>query len=107
MDISDYLYQFCDFCLSFAKMLWSQKQNMQTIFTNTPGEEIFLIGKCSEVFQGPVVQSLRREEISWKTFKLPNRHTAIMFPWYFQLQPEDEILYKCQLFLEVNGCNRL
>ena len=37
---------------------------MQTTFTNTPGEEISHIGKCSEVFQGPVVQSLRREEIS-------------------------------------------
>ena len=57
MDASDYLYQFCDFCLSFAKIPWSQKQNMQAIFTETPGEEISPIGKCSEVFMRPVVQS--------------------------------------------------
>ena len=50
MDASDYLYQFYDFCLSIAKMPWSQKQNMQAIFTETPGEEISPIGKCSEVF---------------------------------------------------------
>ena len=50
MDASDYLYQFCDFCLSFAKILWLQKQNMQTIFTEIPGEEISLIGKSSEIF---------------------------------------------------------
>ena len=50
MDASDYLYQSCDFCLSFAKTIWSQKQNMQTIFTETPGQEISLIEKCSEDF---------------------------------------------------------
>ena len=57
MNASDYLYQFCDFCLSFAEISWSQKQNMQAIFTETPGEEISPIGKCSEVFMRPVVQS--------------------------------------------------
>ena len=55
MDASDYLNQFCDFCLSFANILWLEKQNMQTVFTETPGENISPIGKCSEVFQGPVV----------------------------------------------------
>ena len=29
---------------------------MQTVSTETPGEEISPIGKCSEVFEGPVVQ---------------------------------------------------
>ena len=24
---------------------------------------------------------------------------AIMFPWYFQLQPEGKLLYKCQLYI--------
>ena len=43
MDTSDYL--------------WLQKQNMQTIFTETPGEEIFPTGKCLEIFYGPFVQS--------------------------------------------------
>ena len=33
MNASDYLYQFCDFCLSFAEIPWSQKQNMQAIFS--------------------------------------------------------------------------
>ena len=49
MDASDYLYLFCDFCLSFGKILWSQKQNMKTIFTETTGEETSPIGMCSEV----------------------------------------------------------
>ena len=47
MNSSDYLCYFCDFCLSFAKILWSQKQNMQTIFTETPGEEISLVQRFS------------------------------------------------------------
>ena len=107
MDVSDYLHQFCDFCLSFAEIYWSQKQTMQTIFTDTPREESSPIGKCLEVFQGLAVQSKKREEISWNTLKLHDRHIAIMFPRYFQLQPEDKILYKCPLFLEINGYNRL
>ena len=41
----DYLYHFCNFCVSFAKILQSQKQNMQTIFTEMSGEGISHIGK--------------------------------------------------------------
>ena len=33
MAVSDHLYQFCDFYLSFAKILQSRKQEMQTLYT--------------------------------------------------------------------------
>ena len=91
MDASDYLYWFCDFCLSFGKILWSQKQNLQTIFTETTGKE-FLILESVERFSRDLLPNHKEEEISWNTFKLHNHHTAVMFPWYFQLQPEGEIL---------------
>ena len=91
MDASDYLYWFCDFCLSFGKILWSQKQNLQTIFTETTGKE-FLLLESVERFSRDLLANHKEEEISWNTFKLHNHHTAVMFPWYFQLQPEGEIL---------------
>ena len=90
MDASDYLYWFCDFCLSFGKILWSQKQNLQTIFTETTGKE-FLLLESVERFSRDL-SNHKEEEISWNTSKLHNHHTAVMFPCYFQLQPEGEIL---------------
>ena len=76
-----------------------RKNNMQTIFTETPGEEFSPIGKCNLI--------IKKRGNQLKYFQALQCHAAIMFPWYFQLQPEDKILYKCQLFLEINGCNRL
>ena len=63
MDASDYLYWFCDFCLSFGKILWSQKQNLQTIFTETTGKE-FLILESVERFSRDLLSNHKEEEIS-------------------------------------------
>lgn len=39
-----------------------------------------------------------RKEVGWQTFQLPILHTAVIFPWHFQFEPESELLQKGQQF---------
>ena len=57
-----FLYQFSDFCLSFAKILQSRNRKCKhyiifSFFTEIFGDKISHIRDCSEVFQGSVVRS--------------------------------------------------
>ena len=73
---------------------------MQTIFTETPGEEMSPIGKC---FLGTCCPMRKKRGNQLKYFQVPQ----CSYRNNVELQPEEEILCKCQLFLEIRGCNRL
>ena len=55
---SDDLYQFCNFGLSFLKILSSQKQNMQTNFTEVSVDKISHIGvfRCFPSICFPIIK---------------------------------------------------
>ena len=84
-----------------------------SFFTEISGDEISHIGECS-VFRGflgiccPIIE---KREINWYTCKIHNLHYCsykpIIFSWYFQVEPEGELLCKCRQFLEVCDYNLL
>ena len=98
MAASDNLYQFCGFFLSFAKILRSQKQEMETLHNISIFYSNFWWWNISyrRVFKGllRICCPIIREEINWYTSKIHSLHNRsynpIIFPWYFQLDAEDE-----------------
>ena len=98
MAASDNLYQFCGFFLSFAKILRSQKQEMETLHNISIFYSNFWWWNISyrRVFRGllRICCPIIREEINCYTSKIHSLHNRsynpIIFPWYFQLDVEDE-----------------
>ena len=98
MAAPDNLYQFCNFFLSFAKILQSQKQEMETLHNISIFYSNFRWWNFSywRVFRGllGICCPIIREEINWYTSKIHSLHNhsynPIIFPWYFQLDAEGE-----------------
>ena len=78
---------------------------MQTIFTEISDEEILSVQRISrDQFFNHKEERKSAEILSSSTIFIPQLSFLVI---YFQLELESELFYKCQQFLEINGCKLL